>query len=84
MSTSESSFKSQTRQRLFVSAALAVLGIGAGYYGLRSRLALAEPGPASPSGAATLGTSQSVQMHTAGADADFGPGQCEPCVVNAP
>ena len=29
-------------------------------------------------------TPQSVQAHTAGPDADFGPGQCEPCVAGSP
>ena len=81
MSTSEPSFQYQRRQRLFVAAALAVLGIGAASYGLRSRLALAEPESASPPHATTPMTQQSVQLRAASADADVGPGQCEPCVV---
>ena len=80
MSTSEPSFQEQ-RRRLFVVAALALLGIGAGTYGIHSSQALAEPGPASLSRAGAPATPQSVQQRTASADADFGPGQCEPCVV---
>ena len=59
----------------------AEIAVGAGSYGLRSRLTLAEPEPASPSYTATPFTSQSVQLRVASADVDFGPGQCEPCVV---
>jgi hypothetical protein len=75
MSTSEPSFQSPKPQRLFVAA------IGAGFYGLRSRLALAEPESASASRATMSMTQQSVQPRAASADADFGPGQCEPCVI---
>ncbi len=81
MSTSEPSFQYQRRQRLFVAAALAVLGIGAVFYGFRSRLALGEPESASHPHATTPMTQQSVQPRAASADADVGPGQCEPCVV---
>jgi hypothetical protein len=81
VSTSEPSFQNQRRQRLFVAAALAVLGIGAASYGSRSRLALAEPDSASPPHATTPMTQQSVQPRAVSADADVGPGQCEPCVV---
>jgi hypothetical protein len=81
MNTSEPSFESQRRQRLFVAAALAALGIGAASYGIRSRLAVAETESASPTHATTPMTQQSVQPRAAGADADVGPGQCEPCVV---
>jgi hypothetical protein len=84
MSTSERWSQSQRRQRLFVAAVLAVLGIGAASYGLRSRSALAEPGSASPPPATTFMTPQSVPPHAANADADFGPGQCEPCLVALP
>ena len=69
------------RQRLFVAAALAVLGIGAASYGVGSRVALADSGSASPPRATRPMTPQSVQSHSATADADSGPGQCEPCVV---
>jgi len=81
MSTSEASFQSRRPQRLVVAAALAALAVGAGSYGLRSRIALAEPQSATPSYTATPFTSQSVQLRVASADVDFGPGQCEPCVV---
>ena len=84
MSTSEPSLQSQGRQRLFVAAALAVLALGAGSYGIRSRVALAEPASAGPPEAPMSTTPQSVQAHTANAEADFGPGQCEPCVVGSP
>jgi hypothetical protein len=84
MSTSEPSFQSQGRQRLFVAAALAVLALGAGSYGIRSRVALAEPASAAPPQAPMSTTPQSVQAHTADADADSGPGVCEPCVVGSP
>ena len=81
MNTSARSFEYQRFQRVFVAAALAVLGIGAASYGIRSHLALAEPESASPPHATTPMTQQSVQLRTASADADVGPGQCEPCVV---
>jgi hypothetical protein len=81
MTTSESSFESRRRQRLSIAAALTLLGIGAASYGIRSGLALAEPGSASPPRAATPMTPQSLEPRAASADADFGPGQCEPCVV---
>jgi hypothetical protein len=80
MST-EPSFESQRRQRLCVAAALAVLGISAASYGIRSRLALAEPESASPPRATTPMTQQSMPPLVASAHADVGPGQCEPCVV---
>jgi hypothetical protein len=81
MSTSEASFQSQRPQRLVVAAALAVLGIGAGFYGTRSRQALAEPASTTRPKATISMTPQSVPVHTANPDVDFGPGQCEPCVV---
>jgi len=85
MSTSEPSFQHQRRQRLLVAAALAVLGIGAASYGIRSRLALAaEPQSASHAGATTPMTSKSQQMRGVNADADVGPGNCEPCLVGSP
>jgi len=83
MNRSEPSFQYQRRQRLFVATALAVLGIGAASYGIRSRLALAkEPQSASPPHATMPMTPRSVQPHTANAGVDFGPGQCEPRVVS--
>ena len=84
MSTSEPSFQPRRRQRLFVAAALAVLGIGAASYGVRSRLARAEPASGSLPRATTPMTPQSVPPHPASAEADFGPGQCEPCLVALP
>jgi hypothetical protein len=81
MSTSEASFQDQRRRSLFVAAALAFLGIGAVACGLHSRRALAEPEP-SVSRAETPTIEQSVQLRVASADADFGPGHCEPCVVS--
>ena len=81
MSTSVASFQSQRPQGLFVATALAVLAITAGSYGIRSRLALAAPESVSPPQAPMSMTQQSVQSRAASADADFGPGQCEPCVV---
>lgn len=84
MSTSEPSLQNQSHQRLFVAATLAVLGIGAASYGLRSRPALAETESASSPRATTPVTPQSVPEHMASADLDFGPGQCEPCVVGSP
>jgi len=83
MSTSEPSFQSHRRQRLFVAAVLAVLGIGAASYGIRSRLALAEPESASLPRATTPLTPQSVPPHTADGELDFGPGNCEPCLVGS-
>jgi len=84
MSTSEPSFQNQRPFRFFVVGTLAVLGTGAASYGLHSRVALAETESAAPPRATTLITPQSVQAHTASADLDFGPGQCEPCVVGSP
>ena len=81
MSTSDASFRSQRRPSLSAAAALAVLAIGAGSFGMRSRLALAAPESASPRQATMSMTHQSVQPRAASADADFGPGQCEPCVA---
>ena len=81
MSTSEASFQDQGRRSLFVAAALAFLGIGAAAYGIHSRPAHAEPEPSvSRTEAPTIG--QSVQPRAAIADTDFGPGNCEPCVVS--
>src|SRR5262249_18748517 len=79
MSTSEPSYQYQRRQRLFVAAALAVLGIVAASYGIRSRLALAEPELASPPQATTPMT----QPRTANAGLDFGPGNGSPCLVGS-
>ena len=84
MSPSEPSFQSERRRRLFVAAALAVLGLGAASYGIRSGLALAATESGSPPHAKTPMTPQSAQPQTAGGDIDFGPGQCEPCVVGSP
>jgi len=84
MSTSDSSSKYQRRQRLFVAAALAVFGLGAAAYGIRSRLALAEPISASPPQATTPMTPQSVPPRAANGELDFGPGDCEPCLVASP
>ena len=81
MSTSEPSFQSRRPQRIVVAAALAVLALAAGSYGIRSRVALAAPESASSSPATISMTQQSVQPRASSADADFGPGQCEPCVV---
>jgi predicted metal-binding membrane protein len=82
MSTSEASFQSQRPQRPVVAAALVVLALAAGSYGIRSRLALAAPESASSSEATMSMTQQSVQPRAASANADFGPGQCEPCLVS--
>jgi len=82
MSASEPSVTSRRRPRLLVAAVLAVLGIAAASYGTPSGAALAEPGSPSLRRATMPVTPQSVQMHPANADADFGPGQCEPCVVS--
>ena len=82
MSTSERSFQDQRGRRRFAVAALVLLGAGA--YGLRSRPALAEPEPAFLSRAESPMTPQSVQPRAANADADFGPGQAEPILVGSP
>jgi hypothetical protein len=81
MSTSAPSLQQQSRQPLFFAAALTVLGIAAASYGIRARLAPAEPESALPSQVTTPVTLQVVAMRAAGADSDVGPGQCEPCVV---
>jgi len=71
-------------QPFFVAAALAVLAIGAGSYGIRSRVALAEPESASPPQATMPMPPQSVQSPAANADADVGPGHAEPLLVSSP
>jgi hypothetical protein len=82
MKTSEPSFQPRRRSRPGVAAALAVLGIGAASFGLRSPVALAEP--TSTSAPAVMATPQSVSIHTADADTDVGPGQAEPVLVGSP
>ena len=75
MSTHEPSFKQERRQRLFIAA---------GSYGLGWPSALAEPESTAPPHATTTMPPQSAQLRTTVADLDFGPGQCEPCVVRVP
>ena len=84
MNTSEPSSQSRRRPRLLVSAALAVLAIGAASYGLRSRVALAEPKSALRPQATAPMVPQAVPFHAASADTDVGPGQAEPVLVGAP
>jgi len=57
---------------LVVAAALAVLGIGAVFYGTRSGQALAEPESTTGPNAPISMTPQSVPAHAANPDADFG------------
>jgi len=68
--------------RLLIATALAMLGAGAIYLGLGS-FASAAPQSAPPS-SATATIQDSQQWHAADADADVGPGQCEPCVLVVP
>jgi hypothetical protein len=84
MRTSEPSSQSQRRPRFFVATTLAVLAIAAASYGLRSRVALAEPESALPPQATAPTTPQLVPTPTANGDTDVGPGQAEPVLVGAP
>ena len=79
-----SSFQRERRHRLLVAIALAVLGAGATYAAIGSPFASAAPQSVPPSTATAVTTQDSQRWHIADADADVGPGQCEPCVVNAP
>jgi hypothetical protein len=79
-----SSLERERRHRLLVVIALAVLGAGATYAALGSPFASAAPQSAARSTASAVTTQDSQRWHIADADADVGPGQCEPCVVNAP
>jgi len=71
------------RSRLLISSALSMLGAGAIYLGIGSPFASAAPQSFPPS-SATAPIQDSRQWHAADADADVGPGQCEPCVVVVP
>jgi hypothetical protein len=79
-----SSFQRERRDRLLVAIALAALGAGAIYAGFGSHFAAAAPQPVPPSLAGAATTQDSQQWHIADADADVGPGVCEPCVANSP
>ena len=65
-----------SRRRLLVTAVVATLGVGIG-----SHLASAAPEPRTPSRSVGPMTPQSLHPVTASSEVDFGPGQCEPCVV---
>lgn len=72
------------RNGLLIATALTLLGAGAIYLGLGSPFASAAT-PSVPSSSMTApGSQDSQQWHAADADADVGPGQCEPCVVFVP
>jgi hypothetical protein len=71
------------RSRLLIATALAMLGAGAIHLGVGSPFASAAPQSAPPS-SATATIQDSQQWHAADADADVGPGQCEPCVLVVP
>lgn len=79
-----SPFHRRSRRHLLLAASLAVLGAGAVYQGIASPFASAAPRPAPPSHAMTPTTEQSLPAYPANADADVGPGQCEPVLVGAP
>jgi hypothetical protein len=79
-----SSFQRERRQRLLVAIALAVLGAGATYAAVGSPFASAAPQSVPPSVTRAVTTQDSQRWHTADADADVGPGQCEPCAVISP
>ena len=78
------SVRRERRHRLLVAIALAVLGAGAAYVAIGSPFASAAPRTVPPSAARAVTTQDSLRWYIADADADVGPGQCEPCVVNAP
>ena len=85
MSTSKPSLRRRRNRGLLVlGVSLAVLGLGAVYWGIGSRFVLAAPRSDSPSQMMTPAPPKSVQLQTAEANADLGPGQCEPCVVRLP
>jgi hypothetical protein len=79
-----SSFQRERRNRLLVLIAVAVLGAGATYSAIGSPFASAAPQSVRPSTASAVRTQDSQRWYIADPDADVGPGQCEPCVVNAP
>jgi len=79
-----SSFQRERRHRLFVAVALAVLGAGATYAAVGSPFASAAPQSVPPPTARAVTNQESQRWHIADADADLGPGQCEPYLVTAP
>ena len=69
------------RNRLLIATAVAVLGAGVVFLGIRSPFASAAPQSVPPPSATAPTIQDSQQWHPADASADVGPGQCEPCVV---
>ena len=78
------SLERERRHRLLAAIALVVLGAAATYAAVGSPFASAATQSVRPSTAGAVTTQDSQRWHIADADADVGPGQCEPCVVNAP
>ncbi len=72
------------RNSLFIATTLTLLGAGAIYLGIGSPFASAATQSVPPSSATAPGIQDSQEWHAADADADVGPGQCEPCVVVVP
>lgn len=66
-----------------LAALLTALGAAAFDQGIGPTFASAAPRAALPSRAMTSTTEQSLPVYPANADADVGPGQCEPVLVGA-
>jgi len=79
-----SSSQRERRHRLLGAIALAVVGAGATYAAIGSPFASAAPQAVPPSTARAVTTQDSQRWRIADADADVGPGQCEPCVLITP
>ena len=79
-----SPFHPRNRRHILLAALVAVFGVSAIYLGIGSPFASAAPQSVPPSSATAPSIQDSQQWHTADADADVGPGQCEPCVVGSP
>ena len=70
------------RSLLLAATAVALLGAGGLYLLIGSPVASAATQSGQPSSkTAPAATKDSQRWHAADADADVGPGQCEPCVV---
>jgi len=79
-----SPFHRRNRPRILLAALVAVFGASAIYLGIGSPFASAAPESVPPSSATAPSIQDSQQWHAADADADVGPGDCEPCVVGSP
>ena len=78
------SFRPKWRRRnLLIALGLAALATGAFHEGVRSRAASAATVAILPSQPTALEVQESQRSHPANADADIGPGDAEPLLVEA-